>query len=285
MKQHLNFFFPQWQGSGQDMAPYCGAQELKNVYLRNIQYAEVAVSAEPLGELKNNIHGYDAIVRQLSEANELLITKKLDSIFTIGAGCDADITSIAYLNRRLRDKFAVVWFDAHGDINNPVSSGTKLFYGMPIRFLLEDHDTTINAILDTKLETERLFLLGARDLDEPEKVFIRDQNIAYFDVHKIEQNFEMILQEIKRKGYDKIYIHIDLDVLDPVQFPYIAVPVSQGLQVQTLHAALNRFVAEFTIIGMGLFEYVPSINVDTSNPFKTKCLDLLNKIMKTGLEI
>jgi arginase len=273
MPHHLNLFFPQWQGSAPDLAPYYGAQELKQFYLRDLEYAEAAVSAETAGEIKHNIIAYDDIVKQLSGANALLEAEKPDTLFTIGAACDADSASIAYMSRRLGDDFAVLWFDAHGDINSPESSATKLFYGMPIRFLLENRDETINGILNTTMKPERFFLLGARDLDEPETAYIRDKNISCLGVQKIEENIEVIVREVKAKGFNKIYIHVDLDVLDPKEFPYIAVPVDKGLRVQTLRGALIRLAEEFTIVGMGLFEYTPSNRQD---------IELLKTIIKIG---
>jgi arginase len=281
MTKHLNLFFPQWQGSAPDLAPYYGAQELKQLYLGGIDFAGAGVSADPAGGLKHNIIAYDDIVKQLADVNALLEAKKPDTLFTVGAACDADITSIAYLNRHPLNqhssgKFAVLWFDAHGDINSPESSATKLFYGMPIRFLLENHDKAINGILNTQMEPGQFFLLGVRALDEPEKEYIRNQNITCLDVQRIEQNIKIIQQELKAKGYGRIYIHVDLDVLDPKQFPHIAVPVGRGMRVETLYNILEGLAEEFTVIGLGLFEYTPSKRAD---------IDLLKMIIKTGARL
>ena len=60
-----------------------------------------------------------------------------DKLFTLGGGCDADVPCLLYLNEEYRGDLTVIWFDAHGDLNTPEESATSLFYGMPLRSLMD----------------------------------------------------------------------------------------------------------------------------------------------------
>lgn len=256
--QHLNIFFPQWQGGGPDISTYVGGLELKKNYFKEAMLLEVEVSTGDIGKVENNIVGYEEIFRQLTQSKALIMQEKPETIFTIGGGCDADIASIAYLNEKMKSDMTVLWFDAHGDINTPESSESKYFYGMPLRTLLGEGDEEIVKLVYSKLLPSQLIMLGIRDLDEAEREYIAEQNISVIEVKDIEQNIESVIKGVKAKGHQNIYVHIDLDVLDPTEFPHVPVPEPEGLKNNTFNELLKTLDKEFKIVGLGLFEYKPS---------------------------
>jgi arginase len=276
MKKHLNLFFPQYQGSGNDTSTYFGGFEIKNNYLNNIELKEIDITLDEECKIKNNIIGYDIIIKQFNMANEILEYEKPNTIFTIGGGCDADIIPIAFLHRNVTEEFTVLWFDAHGDINSPTESPSKLFYGMPIRFLLENHDEKINMIINTHLKPEQITLIGIRDLDNSESNYIKKNKINNYTVKEIEQNSNIIIQKLKSQYCKNVYIHIDLDVLDPKCFPYVPVLSKDGLKVETLNTILNKIREEFTIIGLGLYEYIVS---------NKKEIEIIKRITEIGRKL
>jgi len=275
MKQnkHLNLFFPQYQGSGDDTSTYFGGIEIKNNYLKNTELNEINISIDKTLEIKNNILGYDIIIQQLEEANKILHQEKPSTIFTIGGGCDADIIPIAYLHKNITSDFTVLWFDAHGDINSPVESNSKLFYGMPIRFLLENHNEIINKILGTQIRKNQIILIGNRDLDTAEIDYIKKNQIANVSVREIEQDNDILIHKLKTQGCKNVYVHIDLDVLDPEIFPYVPVPSKNGLKTELFSGILDQIKENFTIIGIGLFEYMES---------HKKEIEIIKKIVEIG---
>jgi len=272
-KQHLNLIFPQYQGGGDDTSTYFGGIEIKNNYFSNTEFKEIAISLDKTLETKYDILGYDLIVQQLEEANKVLNKEKPSTIFTIGGGCDADIIPIAYLHKNITCDFTILWFDAHGDINSPVESNSKLFYGMPIRFLLENHNEIINKILDTYLGKNQIMLIGNRDLDMAEIDYINKNKIASISIKEIEQDNDIIIHKLKTQNCNNVYIHIDLDVLDPKSFPYIPVPSKNGLKTELFGDILDKIKENFTIVGIGLFEYMES---------HKKELEIIKKIVEMG---
>ena len=255
---HMNLVFPQWQGSWPDSSTYNGAQDLVARYLENTPYTQVKVSTDPHCEIEKNIYGYPVISRQLSEAKALIEQAQPDTLFTIGGGCDADVTSIAYMNRKLAGNLTVLWLDAHADLNLPVTSASKLFFGMPVRTLIGEGDTEIIRLLDSKLAPSQVIQLGVRDIDPPEKEYIASACIRELTVSEVEQDISSVISAIRENGRDNLYIHLDLDVLEPALFPYVPLPAPAGLAPETLRKLLRRLRAEFHIPGIGLFEYMPS---------------------------
>lgn len=257
-KTHLNIVIPQWQGGGQDLSTYQGGLEIKNNYLQGLNYAEIAISTEKIGKIKNNIVGYEAIYKQLAEAKTQIINHNPSTIFTIGGGCDSDIVSIAELNKMVNGDMTVLYLDAHADLNTPESSNSKYFYGMPLRTLLGDGDEKFINLLSSQLSPSQIIMMGIRDLDQAEVQYIRENSISVLSVEDIENGIEDVIKTIRAKRYNNLYVHIDLDVLDPQEFPHVPVPVPEGLANATLSRLLDRLRVDFKIIGLGLLEYSAS---------------------------
>ena len=276
MKKHINLFFPQWQGGGQDLSTYKGGLELKHNYFKGIKLDEVPVSTEAVSEAKHNIIGYAEISRQLGQAKTLLMQALPETIFTVGGGCDADIPAVAYLNNRLKGDLTVLWFDAHGDLNTPASSASRYFYGMPLRALLGEGEEEIVKLTQPHLAPPQLIMLGVRDLDPAEKEYIATQNICVFGVTDIEQKVDSVIEAVKSKGSANIYVHIDLDVIDCVDFPHVPVPAPAGLKLNVFTELLQKLDKEFKIAGLGLFEYQPS---------GSPTIELLQDIIEIGVRL
>jgi arginase family enzyme len=79
----------------------------------------------------------------------------------LGGCCCAHVGAVAGLAARLK-RVGVVWLDAHGDLNTPATSPSGNAWGMPLRMLLDGGE----------LDVRDVVLIGARDLDPPERAFI-----------------------------------------------------------------------------------------------------------------
>lgn len=257
-RKHLNLVFPQWQGGGKDRSPYYGAKEFCELYLNPALVTEIAVDMEEAPDTIHHIFGYQPIIRQLQRAHDFLNQEAPDTLFTLGGSCDANIPPVAYLNRKFAGDMTVLWFDSHGDLNTPLSSPSKHFFGMPLRTLLGDGDDWIVGNLPSTLMSGQVVLMGARDLDPEEKSYIDRCAIPVLTVSDIEQSVEGVLDAVRLKGSRNLYIHIDLDVLEPAQFPYVPVPVPGGLAMDTLQTLLGMLNTEFNLVGLGVMEYKPT---------------------------
>ena len=298
------FVNPQWQG-GADTATYYGAKELAEFYLHDVEYMEAPVSLDPITyptaasgapndsassrydaqndptpDSQNNtvrkhtaIIGQDAILRQTQDALDLLRFAKRGKSLTIGGSCDADIAPILYLNEHFSDDLAVLWLDAHGDINTPSGSGSKLFYGMPVRTLLGESDGIFDHIITAPLTKDQIINAGGRVLDQAEMSYYSENDIPLIpfgnfssdtspsnsDVqHKTFDRFaDAICDAVRKTGKRRLYIHLDIDVFDPSDEISTACPEPNGLPAEYIMPLMERLDREFHLTGLGIFQYKP----------------------------
>lgn len=247
----LIFINPQWQGGG-DIITYDGAKEFEKLYLSGKKYTTAPVSTETELTIRNNIIGYDVLYSQMKNALSILRNSEAERVFAVGGGCDADVPTVAYLNKIYDGKLFVIWCDAHGDINSPEESQTGLFYGMPARVLL-DGDKRFSQVIEKPLDKEQLIHIGGRDLDEAEESFMRDNDIFRL-LHILPENLYARLSQHKDWH---VYIHLDLDVLSPAEFPDTPLPVPGGESCADVLAMLQYIKTNYLFAGLGLYEYSP----------------------------
>lgn len=244
----MNFYFPQWQGSGPTNEILVGAKVLKTL-LSELDFIDIPLSNKSL-TTKNSIFAFDALLDQLGNFSTAIIDHKPHAIFTVGGDCGLEIVPVSYLNKIYTDKLAVIWLDAHADLNTPEDSPSKNFHGMPLRTLLGHGDSTFDNMLFSHIRPDQLFYLGLRLPDPPEQSFINKNNIYYSsDIDKGE-----VISILKERGYTHLYVHIDLDALDPQVFSHTKYQVPNGISAESVTGLLKTFKQEFTIAGVSILE-------------------------------
>lgn len=244
----------QWQG-GADISTLHGAKEIEDLYLNGVDYDEVDVSDDESDlPVKNNMIGYEILNKQMANVFQHLEAERPDKLFVIGGGCDADFPAIAYMNKKYKGSLKILYFDAHGDINSPKESESKLFYGMPLRCLIKGSDNSLFPIINREVKPEQIIHIGARDLDNAELKFLNENNIHRITAEELVSSKTDITEIFDNC---KVYIHLDLDSLEPQEFPYVPLPVPKGIPVETLKKTLEVIKKNSCIVGFGIFEYKP----------------------------
>lgn len=254
----LNILFPQWQGSGTTNELYHGAMSIYKRLENQGRFVRVSVPLNQTLTIENRILGYSPILQQLSEAREMIWQHNPDRLFVIGGDCSIDIAPISFLNRRHNRDLAVVWIDAHADLNTPASSPSHHFHGMPLRVLLGEGDAKIIEFLDSVLSPSQVFLVGARDFDPPEKNYLKQKNITLFTPEKIQDNSQNLIEAIADFNYQNIHIHCDLDAIDPLEFPFVKCPAANGLSRESIGELLQKLDSRFNLVGFSITEFAPS---------------------------
>jgi arginase len=147
----------------------------------------------------------------------------------LGGCCCAHIGAVEALAAR-HDRLALVWLDAHGDLNTPETSPSGNQWGMPLRMLV-----------DAKaVDADRVALVGARNLDAPEGEFIAGSGL-----HAGEGAVEAATG-----GVDCVYVALDVDVLDPEDAaPFM--PEPGGPSADEVERLLRGLAERKTIVGAG----------------------------------
>jgi len=253
----LNLLFPQWQGSGDTKELFYGAKKVGEHLCKKINFTEIAVSTNTINEIQNGIYAYSSIIEHLNKTNNIIKAVEPDRILTVGGDCGVELAPVSFLNKQYTKDFAVIWFDAHGDLNIPEESLSHHFHGMPLRSLLGDGDKKIIQSCFSKISPNQIILVGGRDFDQAEQDFIKMKGINSYSVSQVTMKNKDLIELIERTGFHNLYIHIDLDVLDPVCFPYVKCPTKGGLSFETLIKTVSALTSRFNTVGISIVEFSP----------------------------
>ncbi|MBD1805576.1 arginase family protein [Microcoleus sp. FACHB-SPT15] len=258
LHETLNLFFPQWQGSGKfDL--YQGAKLLYESLHDRISFTEISTSLTYSLTIDESILGYSQIFSQLLEACRVIQAHNPERILTVGGDCGVEIAPVSFLNKRYDEALAVLWLDAHGDLNTPSSSPSSHFHGMPLRVLLGEGNTDIVEQAFSTLRSNQVFLIGSRDFDSPERSFIQQSDLSVFSAKVINDGeHEPLFSTLEKAGFNKLYIHLDLDVIEPEEFPDVACPTPGGIHIDRLKNLLVCLRESFDIVGFSVLEFLPT---------------------------
>jgi arginase len=143
---------------------------------------------------------------------------------------------------------AVLWFDAHGDLNTPETTPSGNVHGMPLAAALgragpdfESSSWTLPAV-----EPERVAVIGARALDRGERDLVTELGLAVHTMSELDRRgIEAVVSDALDRAADAAFVHISLDMdgLDPDVAPGVGTAVSGGLTYREAHLAME-LVAE-----------------------------------------
>jgi arginase len=191
-----------------------------------------------------------ALVRERL-GNVLAVTPGV--VVTIGGDCGVEVGAIGHVLARDQD-VAVLWLDAHPDLNTAASSASHAFSGMVLRTLLGDG--TAQLVPSTALSPERLVLAGARSFDAAEDEYIDANSVRTVSAGEISP--ESLIAAVEATGAASVYVHIDLDVIDPSDFIGIGYPEPFGVLAGVLVESLKALLARFRLAGAGITEFAPA---------------------------
>jgi arginase len=67
----------------------------------------------------------------------------------------------------------------------------------------------------------------------------------------------VLLAAVRGTGRRHVYIHLDLDVIDPAEFPNVLVPAPGGVSVAAVERAVHALTTSFDCVGFSVVEYAP----------------------------
>lgn len=176
------------------------------------------------------------------------------------------------------ENLGVIWYDAHGDLNDSHTSPSGNIHGMPLAASCGvGHERMVNLYNDgVKVKPENVVLIGMRDLDEGEKKYIKDNNILTFTMVDIrEKGIKAVMEEAVSYLKDKtdgIHLSLDVDALDPVETPGTGTPVDGGLSLSETQLAMRVLNKSDRITSMDLVEVNPLL--DEKNKTAEKAVEI-----------
>lgn len=240
---------PQWQGSGFTDELKIGAETLMS-FFKDFDTTIVPLSSKPLTTL-GNIKCLEPILEQTRSFKDLISGRRPDNISTIGGDCGIEIIPVSYLNQLYNGDICILYIDAHADLNTPESSPSKAFHGMPLRTLLGEGNEELIGLLFSRLKPEQICYVGVRDMDEPESDYILGHNMPII----ADCQFANIQDKIK--DFKKVYIHLDLDVLDRSEYEFSMFPTTnRGFLVADVAELIGKIKANNDVVGFCITESI-----------------------------
>ena len=248
MKNTLFNLNAEWQGCENTILEK-GAIKLASELFSGKPYSVLEANESKDSKKLHGVFALNTIANRFTEALDSFEEASPTRIMTVGGSCGTEAAPVSYLNNIYQGKIAIVWFDAHGDLNTPESSPSGHFHGMVLRTLLGEGPDVFCERIRRPLLTEQIFMAGVRDLDEVEQEYINTSNIT---VSQVDPN---LIDLILDAGFSKVYIHIDVDVLNPQDFSDMLMPTEGGPSCFELSQCLSAISEKLDVIGVGVVEY------------------------------
>jgi len=211
----LKLLLPEWQGFGLHADVARGAEALSALLFDGRPDITVdAPRAESL-TVVDGVLGLSSIAGRLRMAAAQLQRHAPERLTMIGGTCAVELAPVSYLNDRYDGDLAVLWLDAHADLNTPASSPSAHLHGMALRTLMGEGPSSLTQLIRRPLVAGQIALVGARDLDPPEAEYVQAQRIRTFG-DDVFQDPAPLLDWLQ--GWKYVYVHFDVDVLDPLRF-------------------------------------------------------------------
>ena len=162
----------------------------------------------------------------------------------------------------------LLWIDAHGDMNTPATSPSGNVHGMPLAALLGPRarrTRRTSAASSPKVLPAHTVLIGVRNLDEREKVAVRDSRVHVFTMKDIDrQGIASIVEqavELAGDGTAGIHVSFDMDACDPSIAPGVGTPVKGGLDYREAHMVMEIVADSGLLTSLDLVEVNPTLDV------------------------
>ena len=184
---------------------------------------------------------------------------------SLAAGSVAAAADWAKKTRNL--PMGLLWVDAHGDMNTPATSLSGNVHGMPLAALLGSEPAELSKIgtVTPKVLPAHTVIIGVRNLDEREKVAVRDSHVHVFTMKDIDrQGIASIVEQavnLAGNGTAGIHVSFDMDVCDPLIAPGVGTPVKGGLDYREAHMVMEIVADSGLLTSLDLVEVNPTLDV------------------------
>jgi arginase len=158
----------------------------------------------------------------------------------VAGDCSICLTTLPTALRH-RPEAKVLWLDAHGDYNTPATTRSGFLGGMCLAGACGEWQPGLAEAIDPGA----VVLAGVRDLDPAERELLERSSATVIGASVVET---LVAVKNALDGAP-VYLHLDLDVLDPESFP-AQFPAPAGLSPEKLYDLLESVVEESELVGL-----------------------------------
>lgn len=191
--------------------------------------------------------------KMIQEAGEIGIFMGGDHSITMG-------TAAASLEQPV--KTGVIWVDAHADFNTLETSPSGNVHGMVVAALMGRCPPALT-IGKKALLPEQIVMIGTRDLDNEERVKLRESGISVLTMRYLdEKGMAYVAKEALDALGDMKALHVswDMDSLDPRLVSGVGTPVPGGLTYREAHLLMEMLADDGRVRALDVVEINPIID-------------------------
>jgi arginase len=218
--------------------------------------ATVRISESKLTAAQDTEYGaWKRLGWALGDFARIVAQNERDGYFTVGlyATCPSMPGMVAGLQHSGPDgtplRIGMLWLDAHPDFNTPETTRSGSMGGMPVAIATGRalKNLRLDATLDPPLRDEDVVMGAVRLTDPLEQDLLDHSKIQQLSVADIRGMTPAVWERLDRLDaqVDKLYIHIDMDVLDPREVSMHVNKVPGGPSSGELATLLERIFARY----------------------------------------
>ncbi|WP_235852041.1 arginase family protein [Niallia nealsonii] len=285
----LRLLMPQWQG-GNNPAYYLGAQLLNWLAPHsNDTFEEVPIdrTEEGLG-VERGIFARSTLLKQAHAAKGILKKHNPDRVVVFGGDCGVELAPFAYLNDKYDGDVAILWIDAHPDVNTP--EHFENHHAHVLANLLGVGDEDFVAEVPKLVNPDKVLYVGLNDGTDSEKEVMKQFDLSVVRPEAILKDSSPVLDWLHKTNISKIIVHFDLDVLDlrefrsllianPSTYSSMVEKAPTGSNMETIIRVLQDVAKAYDIVGLGITEHFPWDSYALANMLTR--LPLIGDINKT----
>jgi len=173
------------------------------------------------------------------------------------------ISSVGTLGGVAHGRIGIIWFDAHGDFNTPETTIGGFLDGMALAVATGRCWTSVAATIPgfRPVPEPGVLLVGARDLDPAERKLLDASDVTQLPPPRFRALFGSALDDLASRVSD-VYLHVDLDVLDPAEGRVNVYAAPDGLRIDEVVSAIEDIGRRFAIRAAALTAYDPAYDGD-----------------------
>lgn len=276
-------------GMGPSAIRIAGLQEkLKALGIACVDHGDVLIrdverASQNAGQVEGKANHLPMIARACDALHEHVkrIVKKDAFPLVIGGDHSIAIGTIAGLVSAYKEEEAelrkedpkteltlgVIWIDAHGDLNTPLTSPSGNIHGMPVSVALGEGPRELTHIggFAPKITPNDIVLVGLRDLDRQEKTAILDSGVHAFTMKDIdERGMAAVMRDainLATRNTDYLHVSFDIDSVDPRVAPGTGTTVFGGLTYREAHLAMEMVAESDALTSLEMVEVNPILDV------------------------
>jgi arginase len=220
--------------------------------LEELEHEVEVVRVQRQDDETNEIGASFAVLRRLSEAVAGAVARDAFPLVLAG-NCMSSIAVVAGLGRDV----GVVWLDAHADFNTPETTLSGFQDGMGLTILT---GTGWNALRETipgyrAVDEAKVVVVGIRDVDEAERERLESSEVQVLVPGDLQRTAEALDRLGER--VEEVYLHVDLDVLDPSEGRANQYAAPDGLTAAEVERILTALGERVPVSGAAMTAYDP----------------------------